>query len=561
MKVNSATLVTMLQRDFDIKDEFLTSDMPIKKARALWLQNSLVKKFQSENSDDARRGAAVELWLRMNKRCSASFTPPDGSSYYDDVLETARDLMYQQLNRWDGYVLTLNASLQAAKHGPGKSAGAKENDFYSKAFYGDMGVSDISLHHHYVSSLSPRWLSAERERQRWWKVETCCSSLFTVPKDEKIDRVALKEPSLNMFYQLGAGKVLEGVLSKHHRIRLDRQPSVNRSLARLGSIDQTYGTIDLKSASDTIAHDLVAWLIDPLNRGTLEFLRSKVTTVTTGVGADMRTENVVLHMFSSMGNGFTFPLQTLIFATLIKALYIHLGIPLWDHDRCIPTYSVFGDDIVVVKKAYDATISLLERCGFIVNSAKSYGVGPFRESCGQDFFLGENIRGVYIKGVKTDADAYSAFNRLCRWSVRSGIAIPNLLRYVKGLADFRPVPFDVADTGGHHWPYQLTTSRKMDKHTGAVYYWRLLAKPSERWVRVDRNPDGALISFVGGYLSCVSGDSSSRKKRGLRPVKYRVGLPTDKPAYFVVRESTSSWDWIPHPGVTLRDYLYTVIAL
>lgn len=63
-------------------------------------------------------------------------------------------------------------------------------------------------------------------------------------------------------------------------------------------------------------------------------------------------------------------------------------------------WSVYGDDIIIDVAGYDLLAEVLQYCGFTVNPRKSYVTGPFRESCGQDFFLGDRVRPFYLKEIE-----------------------------------------------------------------------------------------------------------------------------------------------------------------
>jgi hypothetical protein len=84
-----------------------------------------------------------------------------------------------------------------------------------------------------------------------------------------------------------------------------------------------------------------------------------------------------------MGNGFCFPLETLIFASLCAVSY--------DELRLKPDFKVYGDDIIVRKSCAARVLELLTICGFKANTDKTFLEGPFRESCGADF-EGEDVR-------------------------------------------------------------------------------------------------------------------------------------------------------------------------
>jgi len=345
-----------------------------------------------------------------------------------------------------------------------------------------------------------------------------------------------------MFFQLGAGAIIEDQLLRHFNICFKTrivngvtydQPSINRRMARQGSIDGSFATIDLSSASDTISYGLVEFLLPKLAFSCLDSLRSRRTSYG---GIDYE-----LNMFSSMGNGFTFPLQTMIFSALVVAVYEELGIA---PNKSIRNrnYSVFGDDIICVRNAYDVVCSTLAACGFTVNYEKSFNSGPFRESCGCDYFKGHDIRGVYLKGIDNAADVYSAFNRLSRWSVISGIYLVNVLLYLKGLVDFRPIPFDEDDAAGFKMPTDQLTSPKRDPYTGALIYRALVQRDRQHKISeadIDYNSFGHLACAIGGYV---------------RNDKY--GVRVLKPTYKVVKRMTPCWDHVTHAGLTSRDFYY-----
>jgi hypothetical protein len=106
-----------------------------------------------------------------------------------------------------------------------------------------------------------------------------------------------------------------------------------------------------------------------------------------------------LEKFSSMGNGYTFELETLIFAAIMVVLLRengHQGI--LGHD-----VFVFGDDIIIPDSLVREATAVLRFCGFSLNKEKTFsGSVKFRESCGGDFFEGVDVRPFYIKELLND---------------------------------------------------------------------------------------------------------------------------------------------------------------
>lgn len=199
------------------------------------------------------------------------------------------------------------------------------------------------------------------------------SQLTVVPKNAKTDRPICIEPLLNGMYQKGFGSYIRDRL-KRFGINLDDQ-SVNQRLAGL-ALEQGLATVDFSSASDTIAHGLVLHLLPIDWFIALERARCPRYEV------DGNWYN--FHKFSSMGNGYTFELETLIFYALAVAACEEEEILV----RTGSNLSVYGDDVIIPKGAFDRFSEAAEACGFTINETKSFTDGVFYESCGHDFFLG-----------------------------------------------------------------------------------------------------------------------------------------------------------------------------
>jgi len=200
----------------------------------------------------------------------------------------------------------------------------------------------------------------------------------TVPKDSMKDRGIAVEPSINLFFQLGLGRVMKQRLLTAG-VNLAQGKSIHTALARKASLDGSLSTLDLSNASDTICRNLVEILLPRDWFAALSELRSPFTLVD--------GKWVFLDKFSSMGNGFTFELETIIFLSLAAACGGEIG-------RDVFSY---GDDIICPSHIAKEVIAILTYCGLTVNERKSFVDGPFRESCGGDFFLCADVRPHYLK--------------------------------------------------------------------------------------------------------------------------------------------------------------------
>lgn len=245
----------------------------------------------------------------------------------------------------------------------------------------------------------------------------------TVPKNNVTDRPIDIQPTGNIFLQKGVGATFRRALRKVG-INLNDQ-SHNRDMARKGSLDGSLATIDLSSASDMISSYIVLQLLPTAWYKYLSAIRTEALNMPDG--SVLRLER-----FSSMGNGFTFELESLIFYALGKACLIKLGLPS-DPSH----FSVYGDDIVIDSRAASLLIEILEQAGFKPNVKKTFTEGPFRESCGGHYFNGAEVTPFYIRGpVDTVDKGIVLLNNIRRVFSTDGIVDPRmylLWKYVYSL--------------------------------------------------------------------------------------------------------------------------------
>jgi len=227
--------------------------------------------------------------------------------------------------------------------------------------------------------------------------------VVTVPKNYKTDRTIAIEPDMNIYVQKGVGGLMRGRL-KEIGCNLDDQ-SRNQRMARIGSVSDSLATIDLSMASDTISRAVVETLIRPDWLEALGQCRSPFGVLPSG-------EKIFYQKFSSMGNGFTFELETLIFLSLAYAWAV-------THGEEVSRICVYGDDIVVPSTMASSFCGLLSFLGFKTNEKKSYWEGPFRESCGKHYFHGYDVTPFYVKKVpKTLIDLFKLHNQIWRYCYR-----------------------------------------------------------------------------------------------------------------------------------------------
>lgn len=533
------------------------------------ISHSLFKKFTNEKQDDTCDSAALALFLECNARCSQynyETSIATATLYEEIAMNEAKNFLFDlflgndlfkesepTLLNWPGIVSRFSL-------GNGSNIGSKSTDFYTKYVNSTMAHTDPLLYQMYVQATSSWkiWADVEAFRSNCFPTEVVRGSrLSFVPKTRLISRTICTEPVLNMLFQKGIGALIEERVRRVSGIDLSLQPARNAELARIGSVTGEFATIDLSSASDTISISLLEKIIPPQPLAWLKRCRSPRTILPDG-------SEVELHMISSMGNGFTFPLQTAIFLAIVQGAYRVLDIKIQRPrgTSVLGNYGVFGDDIVVDKRAFKLVCRLLEICGFTVNLDKSFSEGPFRESCGHDYYSGHNVRGVYLKKLLTSNDIYSAINRLNRWSSEHGILLRRCIHRLRKCCRFIGVPFDEADDVGIKVPLSLFRSARRDRN-GAIFYLAsvrvpLLAdlsnvsddeiKTSHEYTKLRRllpsfryNPDGLLYCLLAGWIRDGSlGLRSSRPKTVLRR-RRTPGWETAHAAHGVSHEYYERW--------------------
>lgn len=246
--------------------------------------------------------------------------------------------------------------------------------------------------------------------------------LTFVPKSCDIYRTIAVEPSLNVFLQNGIDRALRRRMRPFGLLLDDQQASIDAM--KVGWEKGSVATIDLSSASDSVAMEAVR-LLFPDNWYKL-FCTVRSPEYTLDKGSTWST----YEKFSSMGNGTTFPIESIIFLAAAQACAAYCG----DDTRGI---RVYGDDIVTKPQSSLLLIEVLAFFGFKTNRSKTFIFGRFRECCGTDILDGVDIRPVFLRKIPKHADEIASLhNRLA--SCRYGFAFGSTLSYLVSLVD-RPL--------------------------------------------------------------------------------------------------------------------------
>lgn len=528
---------------------FSWPEMSIKEQAGASLASSLLKKWEGSMTSDTKQ-RALQKFMSVNSSCGSWRLVTDEQYGDDMLLGELRQFLWEFWTRRNRSPLVDHPYdiLERGEVGPGSAIGSLGGDFYTKFFSSKTATTDRSLYFWYRRYIRgfPEWNNAEETRIASYGDISVVEGnrLDFVPKNDDISRSICVEPTLNMYYQLGFGNILLSRLRELWGIDLTSQQFKNRELARKGSVDGSFSTIDLSSASDSISMKMLEWLLPPDFLRWLKLLRCSTSLLPNG-------ERLVLNMVSTMGNGFTFPLQTIIFTGVVLSAF--------KMDRLAPDYprglhegnfGVNGDDIVVPARITAKVLRLLHLLGFQCNPEKTFVEGPFRESCGGDFREGRNIRGVYIKSLNGPHDYYSVINQLNLFSTRTGILLPKLVQYLLSKVKYLPVPLWENDNAGVRVPFSVARRNvRINRDTQSILYfaWTSCPPPSIRigeWClytprgfkRREFNSSGLFLSVLQGSVN-PDGIPLKPKK-----VRYRT-KPRTAPNW----DSPVTCSWTPNP--------------
>jgi len=531
MGINPDALFSDLQNDLSsyLEDEGVSGHA----ARAML--SSFYKKFVANEEKDAEQ-RAFDKFTEINDRCK-TWTIESLTDEQRIFISELKATLWRFEARSALGCLTIDQLLDRFRVGPGASLKARGSDFYTKVFDSPLTCTRDSLYtaYHRIVTRDPRWLSAELDRSTIYGSHFTVegNSLSFVPKTNVIKRSICTEPNINMMLQLGFGSYIEDEMRKQFGLDLGIQPDKNRELARIGSVTERFGTIDLESASDSLSLPMVSHVFDRTFLGLLLLLRSPTTLY--------KGKLIELNMVSTMGNGFTFPLQTLLFAGVVITTARMMGVNLSYPHKGLGSFGVFGDDIIVERELYDSVVTNLETLGFKVNRSKSFNQGSFRESCGHDYFRGHNIRGVYVKRIDRVQDRFVLLNRLLDWTARTGIPVRSLVKSLLSTVPFYPVPLGENDDAGIKVPYTYLKNRLRDKDCQSIRYKRWVAIPHELefrsggTVKSPRGEKPRRFNIDGAYLSFLRGVIRA----------HRLPIRHDRLRYAKTIGISPNWDFIP----------------
>jgi hypothetical protein len=405
--------------------------------------------------------------------------------------------------------------------------------------------------------------------------------LKAVPKTWQILRGITPLSLLGLFYSHAVGNAVTELLASAG-INIRRLQGIHRKLVAMFSISRTHATGDLERASDSVLAEHCNRVLPRL------WYKALRKCLTHQVRYKQNGEWKQGYSFSvlPMGNGATFPIETLIFYCVIKAIG-----ELMEVDGL---YSVYGDDLIYPSKLHPVIQRVFPLLGFSLNIEKSYAESHFRESCGADYYHGVDVRPYFFRGeaqrlTRTQymSHLYKVYNGLCeRWSpheirqtlyylliemTRTGLEIarvPPSFPSTAGIKVETPteVPLDASEfpfskihakflhgTGQFSFPLLKAVSKQRFVQFQLPYYWLALREQHDKVINWnDRIHSTTILSRLGfsepvltlQWRKVTAWKNVYRKGRICRK-RLRVKRPfVQRKGHMTMRQGTGTvYDW------------------
>jgi hypothetical protein len=326
--------------------------------------------------------------------------------------------------------------------------------------------------------------------------------VITVPKTLKTPRIIAIEPTAMQYAQQAILRsILDAFKEDSFLSRVigfdDQEP--NRRLARLGSLSGDLATLDLSEASDRVSNQHVLAMMEDFShlRAAVQATRSRK--------ADVPGHGVIrLAKFASMGSALCFPMEAMVFTTLIFLGIERESSTSLSREAMINRFServrVFGDDLIVPREYTLSVVDELSTFGYKVNIDKSYWIGRFRESCGREYYDGQDVSIVKVRQVlparRTDANGVIA-----AVSLRNQLYHAGLWQGARWMDDY------LRNTLKGNFPNVAPTSPLLGRESFLGYEYRRMDpnthSPLTKGYYVRANPPADKLDGSGALLKCL----------------------------------------------------------
>lgn len=342
-----------------------------------------------------------------------SFGRSEAGRHFSSTFGEGWELFARYLDFTFGFLVTSLGRYEASewrfRHGPGAIAAISGpvNKYLWESWPSRLDsrfpISEYGYHSHtsFLRNVTAKLLGETEESSR------LCAVAKTIDKP----RLIAVEPASHQWCQQNVWHYFcdrtrvaeDGSRGVMDRFLKYRDQTLNQELCRRGSVDGSLATLDLSEASDRVTCDVVgnAFRSNPTLLCSLAACRTRTLRV---LGASKDAPAHKLKKFSTMGSACTFPVESILFLGISIASTLFALYPKEHARKAMRTKTVmdlegkvgvYGDDLIVPVIAWDVVQRALSALHFKVNTAKSYGTGRFRESCGVDAWAGVDVSPVY----------------------------------------------------------------------------------------------------------------------------------------------------------------------
>jgi hypothetical protein len=334
----------------------------------------------------------------------------------------------------------------------------------------------------------------------------------TAPKNMKTDRTIAKEADLNMLYQKAIGTTLKRRLLS---CNIDLFNQAHNQFASTRCMRSESATVDMRNASNstcrkpvyTVFPDDWVELFDVTRSHFGTFAQRKAV-----LAGPSKVDWFQYEMLSSMGNGFTFEVESVLFYAIAQAA-----------GASPAEINVYGDDVILPQRYVEAFKGIAAVFGFEVNIAKSFTSGAFFESCGAYSYFGVDVSPIKIKDhLNGPKDCIILANKI-RW-------FSHICRHLNG-CDSRYLP--AWQMCLHRLPHDVRVRCRGSVGSGNT----LWVNRAESRLRTVYNPKKALL-------------------QGFQLVPSLAGLTLHGPGVLIMRQVQISGGFIAfESGLTLNQLL------
>lgn len=374
--------------------------------------SSLVRKAGFLKAPVDKRANARDKFLKAEKKCEETNRRLNGlmdgtqgvGNEVAMAIHTARELIRR--------ILGPVPQIRRPRFGPGATSLVARGITLPQKYSREIHVSP-ELYPYWRDLCGVNWCKSVQN-----VTLVASSKVSYVPKTALTDRTICVEPHLNIYAQLAVGEAMRQRFRPWVDLNVGQER--NRALAQIAHTADL-ATVDFASASDTVSRSVV-WLLLPEEWCLLmDRVRSHRYS--------LDGEEYVFEKHSSMGNGYTFELESIIFYAIARAVTCR------GNNFFAEVVSSYGDDVILPKFSAPLFIEVCEYLGFEVNRDKSFLSGSFYESCGVDYFNGVNVRPKYWKELNP-LFGFKVHNDLLEMS--ETLQLPQLKDIAVGLRERAP---------------------------------------------------------------------------------------------------------------------------